>query len=197
MINKPELSDTVQALIQKARIISFATWQDSHPVEALGRFQAADDEGRYLTDEDFQQIQQLAPTASTLIPVARQLRDQVNDIVNEARTQILQTFPTLTQPGGGLYPAERAQACWRDCWHFLRCITYGIAGQHIDYTSPEGLHYMRLLYQELEVPLDAMVVGLEGIKTTSLNRVEPDQQTILAPYFDHLIQQLQQFRESG
>ncbi|QYO68420.1 S46 family peptidase [Leptolyngbya sp. 7M] len=85
-------------------------------------------------------------------------------------------------------------ASWRDFWHFLRCITYGIAGQHLDYTSPEGLHYMRLLYQELQVPLDAMVVGLEGIKTASLNRVELGQPDALAPYFDHLIVQLSQFR---
>ena len=28
---------------------------------------------------------------------------------------------------------------------------------------------MQLLYQELQVPLDAMIVGLEGIKAASLN----------------------------
>jgi hypothetical protein len=53
---------------------------------------------------------------------------------------------------------------------------------------------MQLLYQELQVPLDAMVVGLEGIKTASLKRVEPEQQASLAPYFDHLIEQLKRFR---
>lgn len=192
-MNKPQLSDKVRELIQKARIVSFTTWQDTHPAEAIQRFQAADDEGRYLTDEDIQQIQQIAPATIALIPIAQQLRDRVNEIVDEARSQVLETFPTITQPGGGLYPAERASACWRDFWHFLRCITYGIAGQHTDYTSSEGLHYMQLLYQELQVPLDAMVVGLEGIKTASLKRVEPDQQALLAPYFDHLIQQLKQF----
>ena len=125
--------------------------------------------------------------------VVQQLRDRVSDIVDEARSQVLETFPTITQPGGGLYPPERADACWRDFWHFLRCITYGMAGQHIDYTSTEGLHYMQLLYQELQVPLDAMVVGLEGIKAASLKRVELEQQAIIAPYFDHLIEQLKQF----
>ncbi|MEY3554098.1 MAG: hypothetical protein RLZZ580_150, partial [Cyanobacteriota bacterium] len=30
------------------------------------------------------------------------------------------------------------------------CITYGIAGQQIPYTSAEGLENMRLLYQELQ-----------------------------------------------
>jgi Phycobilisome protein len=192
-MTQPQLSDKVRELIQKARIVSFATWHNTHPAAAIGRFQAADDEGRYLTDEDLQQIQQLAPATAGLIPVVQQLRDRVSDIVDEARTGVLQTFPQITQPGGELYPSARADACWRDFWHFLRCITYGIAGGHTDYTSVEGLHYMQLLYQELQVPLDAMVVGLSGIKTASLKRVELEQPAILAPYFDHLIEQLKQF----
>jgi Phycobilisome protein len=192
-MTKSSLSEAVRELIQKARIVSFATWQSTHPAEAIERFQAADDQGRYLTDEDLQHIQQLVPESTAFIYVTQGLRDRVSEIVDEARTQVLETFPNITQPGGGLYPPARADACWRDFWHFLRCITYGIAGQRTDYTSTEGLHYMQLLYQELQVPLDAMVVGLEGIKAASLKRVEPEQQETLAPYFDHLIEQLKRF----
>lgn len=192
-MTKPQLSEKVRELIQKARIVSFATWQDTHPSDIIQRFQLADDQGRYLTDEDFQQIQQQAPDKATFVPVAQQLRDHVQEIVDEARAQLLTTFPTITQPGGGLYPPARADACWRDFWHFLRCITYGIAGDRTDYTSPEGLHYMNLLYQELHVPLDAMIVGLENIKAASLQRLEPEQQPQITPYFDHLIEQLKQF----
>jgi Phycobilisome protein len=192
-MTKASLSEAVRELIEKARIVSFATWQNTHPAEAIQLFQAADDEGRYLTDEDLRQIEQLVPTNTALIAISQELRDRVTEIVDEARTQVLATFPNITQPGGGLYPSVRADACWRDFWHFLRCITYGIAGQHTDYTSTEGFHYMQLLYQELQVPLDAMLVGLEGIKAASLKRVEPEQQGTLAPYFDRLIEQLQQF----
>ena len=193
-MTQPQLSEKVRELIQKARIVSFATWQNTHPTEAIQLFQAADDEGRYLTDEDLHQIGQLVPANTALIPLSHKLGDRVQEIVDEARTHVLARFPHIIQPGGGLYPSARADACWRDFWHFLRCITYGIAGQHTDYTSTAGLHYMQLLYQELQVPLDAMVVGLEGIKTASLKRVEPDLQPIVAPYFDHLIEQLKQFR---
>lgn len=193
-MTKSQLSDKVQELIQKARIVSFATWHDTHPTAAIQLFQAADDQGRYLTDEDLQEIQQITPLTIVPMSAVQQLRDRVSEIVDEARAGVLQTFPDITQPGGGLYPAARADACWRDFWHFLRCITYGIAGQHTDYTSAEGLHYMQLLYQELQVPLDAMVVGLEGIKTASLQRMEAKQHAILAPYFDQLIEQLKSFR---
>jgi hypothetical protein len=170
-MTRPPFSEKIRELIQKARIVSFATWQTTHPATAIQYFQAADDTGQYLSDEALQQIEQLAPDSATFLPVVQQLRDRASEIVDEARTGVLQTFPTITQPGGGLYPSERADACWRDFWQFLRCITYGIAGQHVDYTSAEGLHSMQLLYQELQVPLDAMVVGLEGVKAASLKRI--------------------------
>jgi Phycobilisome protein len=189
-----QLSETVKALIAQARIVSFATWSATHPAVAIARFQAADDAGQYLTDEDFSTITALAPAASGLIPVTQQLRDQATEIVDAARANVLATFPAITEPGGGLYPAARAAACWRDFWHFLRCITYGIAGQHTDYTSASGLQAMNLLYQELQVPLAAMVQGLEGIKTASLDHCEPEQRETLAPYFDHLIAQLSCFK---
>ncbi len=193
-MTKAQLSEKARQLIQKARIVSFATWGQTHSVAMIQCFQNADDQGQYLTDQDLQLIQQSENSdLSDLLLVVKQLRDRVSEIVDEARSQVLQTFPNITQPGGGLYPAARADACWRDFWHFLRCITYGIAAQHTDYTSAEGLHYLQLLYEELQVPLDAMIVGLESIKTTSLNQFKTEQQLILAPYFDHLITQLQHF----
>lgn len=191
-----QLSETVKELISKARIVSFSDWRQTHPPEAIALFQAADGLGRYLTDEDLQQIQVLAPDTITFFPVVKLLRARAPEIANEAREQVLQNFPNITQVGGGLYPPERAEACWRDFWHFLRCITYGIAGHHTQYTSPEGLHYMKLLYEELKVPLDAMIFGLEGIEAASLKRVDMEQPELLAPYFEHLIAQLSQFKIS-
>ncbi len=190
---QPQLSAEIIALIQKARIVSFATWSDSHPAAAIQVFQKADDDRLYLTDAELQQITELVPNQSQFTAVVALLRDSVVDIVNEARAGVLQAFPDIMEPGGGLYPAERADACWRDFWHFLRCITYGIAGQRTDYTNREGLHYMNLLYEELQVPLEAMVVGLEGIKIASLKRLEPAQQELLVVYFDKLIDRLRKF----
>jgi hypothetical protein len=187
------ISQRVKELITKARIVSFAEWQQTHPSVAIQIFQAADDEGRYLTDEELSFIELQAPSSSKLISVVKYIRDHVTEIIDEAREQVLVTFPDITSPGGGLYPNERAAACWRDFWHFERCITYGIAGQHVEYTSSEGLSYMELLYKELQVPLDAMVVGLEGLKAASLKRCE-ESQLSLAPYFDHLIEKMAAFK---
>ncbi|MEA5478608.1 phycobilisome protein [Pseudanabaena galeata UHCC 0370] len=188
-----QLSDKVRELIKKSRIVSFVNWQGAYPAEMIQCLQTADDQSRYLTDADLQQIQELEPTIAKNIPAVQLLRDRVSAIVDEARAEVLQVFPNITQEGGGLYPPDRANACWRDFWHFLRCITYGIAGQRTDYLSAEGLQYMNSLYQELQVPLDAMVIGLEGIKTASLKLLEPEQKSELSPYFDCLIEQLKLF----
>jgi allophycocyanin-B len=52
---------------------------------------------------------------------------------------------------------------------------------------------MQLLYQELQVPLDAMICGLEQLKIYSLQQFPSEDQQELTPYFDHLIHHLKQF----
>jgi hypothetical protein len=190
------LTDRIKELIARARIVSFATWEPSHPAASIAIFQTAEDARVYLSDEDYAQIEALSPQTSQLITISQLLRDRVIEIVDEARTEVFAKFPHITEPGGGLYPPERAEACWRDFWHYLRPITYGIAGGHPQYTSVEGLHNMQSLYRELQVPLDAMTVGLEGIKAASLRRIDPSQHEIVTPYFDHLIAQLKTFTPS-
>ena len=73
------------------------------------------------------------------------------------------------------------------------CITYGIAGQQIPYTSAEGLENMRLLYQELQVPLGAMISGLEALKQYSLEYFSDSEKNAITPYFDHLITVMKKF----
>jgi len=49
------------------------------------------------------------------------------------------------------------------------------------------------LYQELAVPLDAMVTGLEAMKQMGIERCGGNKKTELLPYFDHLIDRLKGF----
>lgn len=188
-----QLTERIKELIQKARIVSFDSWVDTHPAEAIALFQAADDDRRYLTDAELDQIQALAPAQGEMTAIAALLRDEVKAIVDDARAEVLDFFPDITQPGGGLYPPERAEACWRDFWHFFRCVTYGIAGGRTDYLSATGLDYMQQLYHEMAVPLEAMVKGLASLKTASFQRLTPAHADILSPYFDCLIKAVKQF----
>ena len=188
------LSDKVKELIKLARIVSFATWQSKYSAQTIDIFQKADDEGRYLRDQDLQRLSQLQPELEESLAQAKLLRDQASELVEKARQGVIAAFPSITEPGGGLYPPMRAEACWRDFWHFLRCISYGVAGASVDYTSQEGLNYMEQLYQELQVPLDAMVLGLEKLKFYSLEKFAESKRDDLAPYFAQLIEQVSKFK---
>ncbi|MBT9316794.1 globin family protein [Leptothoe spongobia] len=187
-----QLSPRVKELIDKARIVSFEGWQEQFGESAIATLQAADDERVYLDDATLGSM----PAGV----IARSLRDHASTIVDTARAQVLAQFPGITEPGGGLYPPMRAEACWRDFWHFLRCITYGIAAQRTDYTSAVGLTYMEQLYQELQVPLDAMVFGLQSLKTASKQQLTQLDLTIsdaqIEPHFDHLITALSEFQSN-
>lgn len=189
------LSEKVKELIKLSRIVSL-DWQN-YPNSVVDIFQQADDTGRYLTDEDIEQIKAVSPNLASGLAQGKLLRDNVVDIVSQARTVVLEAHPGITEPGGGLYPAMRAEACWRDYWHFMRCISYGISGQRLDYTSDRGLEYMEQLYQELKVPLDAMILGLEQLKVFSLKYFAVTEQNELAPYFDRLIESMRQFSAVG
>ncbi|MBX2862070.1 MAG: phycobilisome protein [Leptolyngbyaceae cyanobacterium MAG.088] len=188
----PSLSPHIKELIAKARIVSFDGWQDQFEESAIAHLQTADNERVYLNDTVLANM----PAGE----LSRHLRDHASAIVDVARAQVLDQFPGITEPGGGLYPEIRAEACWRDFWHFLRCITYGIAAQRVDYTSHTGLGYMEQLYQELQVPLDAMVYGLQALKTASKEQLTRQGVTItdeqLAPYFEHLITSLSRFQST-
>jgi hypothetical protein len=185
------LSEKVKELITKSRIVSF-DWSD-YPESVVAIFQAADNDSRYLTDDDIAQIQAIAPDLTANLAQGKVLRDNVVEIVSNARAMVLEAHPGITEPGGGLYPPVRAEACWRDFWHFLRCISYGVSGQRLDYTSDRGLGYMEQLYQELQVPLEAMILGLEQLKMFSLQCFAPASQDDLKPYFDQLLQSMSQF----
>lgn len=188
------ISERVKQLIRQARIVSFEAWQGQYSQEMIQIFQVADDQGRYLTDEDLERIGNFYPQLVGSLEKARLLREKAAVIVEEARQQVLENYPQITVPGGELYPPERAEACWRDFWHFLRCITYGIAGNSGEFLSQEGLKNMELLYQELGVPLPAMICGLENLKTFALQNFSAGEQSSLAVYFESLIEALRKFK---
>ncbi len=191
-----QLSERAKELIPKARIVSFATWKNLYSDEVIAIFQATDNRSEYLTDEDLESIQNLVPDISLILAQVRLLREQAPNLVANARAKVLADFPNIVEPGNDLYPPARAEACWRDFWHFLRSVTYGIAGNNPDFLSQEGLKNMELLYQELGVPIPAMLCGLEQLKIVSLQQFSLEEQDLLGINFDRLITSLKQFNQA-
>ena len=150
--------------------------------------QIAQDQARFISELELKNIGNSPGTFA-----AGRLSKSVDSLVEKAKEHVNQKFPGITEEGGGLYPAFRAEACWRDYWHFTRVVSYGVAAQVYDFLSDDGVKNMNELYKELGIPLDAMLAGVENLKDESLKLVEEDEKEGVEKAFQTLSSKLKTF----
>ena len=145
---------------------------------------SADQAKRPLTPAELKQVCEISNADPQ---VAIRLQDRANALVDQARNHLLREQPQLVQPGGALYPAERAEACWRDCWQFFRVIIYAYVCARPDFTNPEGMAALRQLYQQMNVPVLGLNIALEQLEALSVrNLTDSVARTALIAAFRHL-----------
>ena len=177
----------VAALVRNAQVQGLSN--DScvpHHVRQI--LDAADQTRRHLTGEELLSICAASGQDPSL---PQRLQTQADDLVHQARRHLLEQQPHLVQPDGALFPSERAEACWRDCWNFLRVITYAVACQRSNFTNPTGMAALRELYQRMGVPMEGLNIALIQLNKLAAQAFarEGDQEIINA-CFQHLIEQL-------
>ena len=95
------------------------------------------------------------------------------------------------QLGGALHPQDRAEACWRDCWNFLRVVIYAVACNQSCFTNPSGMAALRELYRRMNVPIEGMNIALDRLKEHALEGVSrSNEQQLISHCFQHLRDQL-------
>lgn len=145
---------------------------------------SADQAKRPLTPAE---VKQVCDISNADPQVAIRLQDRANALVDQARNHLLREQPQLVQPGGALYPAERAEACWRDCWQFFRVIIYAYVCARPDFTNPEGMAALRQLYQQMNVPVLGLNIALEQLEALSASELtDAVARTALTAAFRHL-----------
>jgi len=137
---------------------------------AAGACAAAFREQRYLTPEDLSSIEAAPSTSSAPFSDRSALVDvlQANNlaIIAEAKKRV-DAFPGIYEEGGGLYPPVRAERCMRDFHTFLQVVCYATAAGEPNFSNPKGAAILRELYSEMDVPLDPMLEGVEGLRDAS------------------------------
>ncbi len=172
-----------KTLVQFAQVQGLSINKDL-PQPTRSILERADQARRQLTADELATICQLSGIDGSLPGSLIQRSDQ---LVNQARSHLLETQPHLVQPGGALHPQDRAEACWRDCWNFLRVITYAVACNQSRFTSPYGMAALRELYMRMNVPIEGMNVALCQLKELALEGVSrPNDRQLVNDCFQHL-----------
>ena len=124
-----------------------------------------------------------------------ELQAKLPELINEAKRILLKRIPNITEPGGSLYPKERAEACWRDCFHFARISIYGTAAGETNITDKQGLKVVQELYSILEVPINALIICLKELQlkcseTCTINHPQKGI-SLLDGCFNHLVEKME------
>ena len=172
-----------KTLVQTAQVQGLSLNQDL-PQATRSILERADQAQRQLTSEELTTICQASGIDVSLADNLIQRSDQ---LVNQARAHLIATQPHLVQPGGALHPEDRADACWRDCWNFLRVIIYAVACNQSCFTNPSGMAALRELYIRMNVPIEGMNIALGQLKENALEGVSrSNHRQLIRDCFQHL-----------
>ena len=173
----------LKTLVRTAQVQGLSINKDL-PQPTRSILERADQAQRQLTANELVTICQLSGIDGSLPGSLIKRSDQ---LVNQARGHLLETQPHLVQPGGALHPQDRAEACWRDCWNFLRVITYAVACNQSRFTSPNGMAALRELYRRMNVPIEGMNIALCQLKELALEGFSrPNDRQLVNDCFQHL-----------
>ena len=176
-----------KTLVQTAQVQGLSLNQDL-PQVTRSILERADQAQRQLTNAELATICQASGIDQSLPGSLIQRSDH---LVNQARAQLLATQPHLVQPGGALHPQDRAEACWRDCWNFLRVIIYAVACNKCCFTNTSGMAALRELYKRMNVPVAGMNIALDQLKELALEGVlRSNDRQLISDCFQHLRDQL-------
>ena len=177
----------LKTLVQTAQVQGLSLNQDL-PQATRSILERADQAQRQLSSDELTAICQVSGIDGSLADNLIQRSDQ---LVNQARAHLIATQPHLVQPGGALHPEDRAEACWRDCWNFLRVITYAVACNQSCFTNPSGMAALRELYRRMNVPIEGMNIALGQLKEKALEGVSrSNDRQLINDCFQHLRDQL-------
>ena len=176
-----------KTLVQTAQVQGLSLNQDL-PQATRGILERADQAQRQLSSDELTTICQVSGIDVSLADNLIQRSDQ---LVNQARAHLIATQPHLVQPGGALHPEDRAEACWRDCWNFLRVVIYAVACNQSCFTNESGMAALRELYRRMNVPIEGMNIALGQLKEKALEGVSrSNDRQLINDCFQHLRDQL-------
>ena len=182
-MNNAESRAAFKELISKAQVCGL----HNHPQineESRSLIKKADQERRMLNKREIEAICTQSATNPRAIHLAIR---EASRYVESCKQTLHARQPHLFEEGGALYPTERSDACWRDCWQFFRVVIYAYACGRAAFTDPDGMAALRQLYRRMNVPLLGLNIALEQLETLTVAEIaDTDAHAALTATFLHL-----------
>lgn len=148
----------------------------------------ADDELRYPTLDELQNIKTFLATGEQRIRVATILAENESKIIKKASAELWKIHPDYIAPGGNAYGQRQRAQCLRDYGWYIRLISYGVLAGDKDPIESIGIVGMREMYNSLGVPVNGMADSVRCLKVASLELMSQADADLAEPYFDFVIQ---------
>jgi allophycocyanin-B len=148
----------------------------------------ADDELRYPTIDELQNIKNFLQTGEQRIRVATTLAENESKIIKKASAELWKLHPDYIAPGGNAYGQRQRAQCLRDYGWYVRLISYGVLAGDKDPIEMIGIIGVREMYNSLGVPVNGMADSVRCLKSASLELMSEDDAVLAEPYFDYVIQ---------
>jgi allophycocyanin-B len=156
-------------------------------IQVLSR---ADEELRYPTLGELQNIQSFLQSGSQRIRIATTLAENEDKIVKKASAELWKIHPDYISPGGNAYGQKQRAQCLRDFGWYVRLATYGVLAGDQESIDQIGILGAREMYNSLGVPVSGMADSIRCLKEASLALLSKDDAETTAPYFDFMIQSM-------
>jgi allophycocyanin alpha subunit len=147
----------------------------------------ADAEARYLSPGELDRIKSFVTTGERRVRIAQILTDSRERIVKQAGDQVFQKRPDVVSPGGNAYGQEMTATCLRDLDYYLRLVTYGIVSGDVTPIEEIGVVGAREMYKSLGTPIDGIIEGIRGLKSSASGLLSGEDAAEAGAYFDYLI----------
>ena len=147
----------------------------------------ADNELRYPTIGELQNIQQYLVTGERRIRIISDIKAKEKEIVQKASKSIFQIHPEYIAPGGNAEGARKRSLCLRDYGWYLRLITYGILEGDKKSIEKIGVIGVREMYSSLGVPILGMIDSIQCLKNATQEILLQEDYDIIVPYFDFIV----------
>jgi allophycocyanin beta subunit len=149
-----------------------------------------DNQNRFLDESAVDRLKPYFATYKLRARVAATIGAKWEKIVRAAGEQLFRKRPDLVCPDGNAYGTEKTAKCLRDLEYFLRYATYAMLAGDPSILDERLLNGLKETYYSLDVPMDATIEAIRGMKEVITNLVGSDATREIGTYLDYICDNL-------